>query len=84
MRQLSATQETNLLDTALMAYQDGAMERNEKLAGEKAPPAQCVISPPNANIVTLAHSSPPISRKKDLHLESYELPLYRIEHIVVI
>lgn len=56
-----------------MACQEGAKERNEKLAGEKAPPAPCAISPPHAYIVTLAHSSPPISREKDLNLESHEL-----------
>lgn len=71
---LPSTQETNLLNTPLMACQKGVKKkkRRRKKGGgrkkKKVSAATCAITPPHANVVTLSHSSPPISGKRGLNI----------------
>lgn len=68
---LSSTQETNLLNMLLMACQKGVKKKKRRKKGggkKKVSAATCVITPPHANVVTLSHSSPPISGKRGLNI----------------
>lgn len=67
---LSSTQEANLLNMLLMACQKGVKKRRREKGGgkKKVSAATCAITPPHANVVTLSHSSPPISGKRGLNI----------------